>query len=172
MSTPVPNFMQSAEDEMNATYNNLGYSAEETAIATGVVEDKRGWKPLNQKQHRYLSPQERSLNNQFNTEFSPLKGKQLLPFFDFPKNDNMQSPTRVDFAKKKKEFYVSIYSNRTSPVKATNIIDKINNNQILVKDAKKSPKKKNSFLRHRMEPGMQNKVNIVVPDLGNISGNK
>jgi hypothetical protein len=41
--------MQSAEDEMNATYNNLGYSAEETAIATGVVEDKRGWKPLNQK---------------------------------------------------------------------------------------------------------------------------
>jgi len=49
MSTPVPNFMQSAEDEMNATYNNLGYSAEETAIATGVVEDKRGWKPLNQK---------------------------------------------------------------------------------------------------------------------------
>ena len=63
-------------------------------------------------------------------EYSPLKGNAIL---------HNETPRVVDFAKKKKEFYVSIYSNRTSPVKATNIIDKINNNQIL---AKPSTKKK------------------------------
>jgi hypothetical protein len=37
----MPSFLKCAEDEMNATYNNLGYSAEEAAIATGVIEDLR-----------------------------------------------------------------------------------------------------------------------------------